>query len=327
VHAWGLDQGEQPPLELEVDLLFASGKEYLAQGASGAMPSIDGVGTTYYSIPNIQIDASASRLRIGEREVRLARGVFWFDHQWGSVGLTRSEVMRAADNIAPPEPDGWDWFEAQFNGDRQLTVFAPHRREYARRFYDQTGSEPPAAMEVRVGGKFMDAAKQTRTTFGTLKVSAWVRAEHSPCPERYPPTHIWHPNRWEFSFADLPGDLQSFSMTPIVERGQASFFANGAQISEGAVRLADRAGNEIGRGFAESVGYVDTRRNMLRLAGLPQTDAMLELVAHRAPPFGTRMLNLLYVLTHRRQLREVLDSAKALEFFVAGVTPAEAEDA
>ena len=127
---------------------------------------------------------------------------------------------------------------------------------------------------------------------------------------------MWHPNRWEFDFAALPADIRSFTMTPIVDSGQSVFFANGAQISEGAVRLLNRAGDDIGRGFAESVGYADTRRNMLRLAGLPESDALLDLLERKPPPLGTRIMNALYVLSHRKQLREVLSHAKGLEFFV-----------
>lgn len=317
VRGRGVDHGGAQPLELEVDLLLSDARPYIAQGADGAMPALDGIGSTYYSIPGIRIDPSHSRLRIGDRLIELASGQFWFDHQWGSLGSTRSEVTLAADNIAAPEPEGWDWFEAQLTGGQQLTVFAPHRRKYQRDFYDQTGAAPPGPMQVRVGGKLVDAAGAARTIWGTLTVERWIKAERSPSPERYPPTHVWHPNQWRFQFDDLPEAISSLALIPIVEGAQSAFFASGAQIAEGAVRVHDRAGRDIGRGFAESVGYADTRRNMLRLAGLPDTDAMLELLADKAPPLGTRIGNAMYVLSHRKQLRAVLERAKGLEFFEA----------
>src|SRR4029077_20431076 len=117
-------------------------------------------------------------------------------------------------------------------------------------------------------------------------------------------------------FDDLPADIRSFTLTPIVDCAQSAFFASGAQIAEGAVRVHDAAGRDIGRGFAESVAYADTNRNMLRLAGLPDTEAMLELF-ERAPSLGTRIDNALYVLSHRKQLRAVLEHARGLEFFAA----------
>jgi predicted secreted hydrolase len=316
VRARGLCEGETPPHLLEVDLMFTSGKEFLAQGDAGAMPSLDGIGSLYYSIPNMQIDPEASRLRIGEQEVKLVRGLFWFDHQWGSLGMNQSEIMRAADNIVQPGPVGWDWFEAQFADDRQLTMFVPHLRKYADAFYGRVGAQPPTGMHVRVAGKFMAGDKSTRIVHGTLTVTDWFKATGSSSPERYPPTDTWHPNRWEFVLDEMPEELRRFTMIPIVDTGQPTFFANGAQISEGAVKLLNRDGEDIGRGFAEAVGYADTRRNTLRLAGLPVTDEMLERLERRPPPLTARLSNMLYVLTHRKRLRERLAAAKGLEFFV-----------
>jgi hypothetical protein len=63
-------------------------------------------------------------------------------------------------------------------------------------------------------------------------------------------------------------------MTPIVDHGQAGFFANGAQYAEGAVYLTNDQGVQVGRGFAESVLYADTQRTVLALAGLPDSDEM-----------------------------------------------------
>jgi hypothetical protein len=53
INAWGVDRGETPSRELSVDITFTSGKQYLLQGADGCMPAVDGVGSLYYSIPNI----------------------------------------------------------------------------------------------------------------------------------------------------------------------------------------------------------------------------------------------------------------------------------
>jgi predicted secreted hydrolase len=315
VRAWGLDRGEHPALELAVDLTFTSGKGILPQGDEGALPACDGVGTFYYSVPDIQIDPEQSSLRIGDREIRLTRGQFWFDHQWGYLaGNPRSEVMRAADNLTQPDPEGWDWFMAQFDGNRQVTVAAAHKRTMADQFYRQTGAGAPGPMDVRVGGKYMDGDGTTSVAWGSLRVTDWVKTEHSGDPERYPATHTWHPNGWSFVFDDLPDDIRSFTMVPIVEGGQSAFFANGAQICEGAVRLFDPSGRQIGNGFAESVAYADVRRNKLRLAGLPVTDELVERIEPKAPHLPTRLWNLAYVITHHKQLSHIMDTAKGLDF-------------
>jgi predicted secreted hydrolase len=315
VVAHGLDRGEDPPVDLAIDLLLTSGKEYLPQGDRGAMPSIDGMGTYYYSIPAIQLDPSNSTLTISGRTVKLARGQFWFDHQWGYLStVPRSHVMRAAVYSKAPDLAGWDWFMVHFEGDRQVTMFAPHSNEFAE-FYFRTEEQKPGPMTRRVGGTFMDSDKSTRMAWGTMVVDDWVKTEHSPRPDRYPPTHTWHPNHYRFTFDDLPPDIAVFSMEPIVEGGQSAFFAHGVQICEGAVVVRSPSGKDLGRGFAEAVNYADTLSNTLRLAGLPQSKDILELVADRAPWVGTRARNIVYVLSHRAELESVLANARGMEFF------------
>lgn len=316
VRARGVDRGEAEERVLGIDLTFTSGKQYLRQGANGIMPSVDGVGSLYYSIPAIALDPSGSTLTLGDRTVRLVRGLFWFDRQWGFInGASRSSVMRAATYSKDPEPTGWDWFMAQFHGDRQVTVFAPHSSAMSS-YYEQTGAEPPGPMSVRVGGTYMDADRQQHLTWGTLTVTDWIKAVTSPNPDRYLVTDTWYPNRWEFAFDDVvPEDIRHVTMTPIVDAAQVGFFANGAQYAEGAVILTDPSGDDIGRGFAESVSYADTRRTVHRLAGLPESDAHIESLSHRTTPTALKLANAAYVLAHQEQLEAIIAEAVGLEFF------------
>ena len=300
-----------------MDLTFASGKETLLQGDGGCMPSVDGMGSLYYSIPAIRLDPAVSTLRLDGRSIALERGTFWFDHQWGAInGVPASPVMRAANNSSEPEPGGWDWFMAQFDGDRQLTVFAPHANARME-FYEQTGETPPGTMSAEVAGTYMDPGRQTRIIRGTLDVTDWIKADRSPDPARYLVTDTWYPNRWEFRFGDdVPEDIRAFTMTPIVREAQSGFFANGAQYAEGAVVLRNEAGNEIGRGFAESVSYADTRRTAHRLAGLDDSQRSID--ALRAPRLSSidRAANALYVATHKKELEAIIEASAGLEFFV-----------
>ncbi len=55
----------------------------------------------------------------------------------------------------------------------------------------------------------------------------------------------------------------------------------GLQYSEGAVYLQNAQGEDVGRGFLESTGYADGRAQMLKLAGIPATPAMLGLLERR----------------------------------------------
>lgn len=314
LQAWGVEKNPQDPVELSVDLSFESGKEYLYQGDNGCMPCVDGMGTLYYSIPNLVLKPG-STISIGPKKITLKKGMFWFDHQWGFLsGNPHSSVLRAANNISKPGPAGWDWYMAQFNGDRQMTMFAPHSKSYEG-YYFQTGAKPPGVMKIDVAGKYMDENKDLCITWGTLKITGWVKAERSANPKLYPVTHTWHPNKWEFSFDDtLPQDIREFSMTSIVESGQTNFFANGSQYNEGAVYLKDPKGRDIGRGFAEAVQYADTFDNMLDLAGITSPSDR-KLLAKTGDNLFGRLKSFGYMISHQKQLKEILASAKGLEFF------------
>ena len=82
LQAKGADLGLDPPVEMHVDFAFSSAKKPFLQGKNGCAPCCGGVGTLYYSIPNLRLDPAKSRLRLKGEEVALTGGKFWFDHQW-----------------------------------------------------------------------------------------------------------------------------------------------------------------------------------------------------------------------------------------------------
>ncbi len=288
LEAWGQDDGGQEPLQFSIDLTFSTGNDYLLQLADGCAPCCDGVGTLYYSIPNLILDGAASTMVLQGKEITLTEGTFWFDHQWGMLSaVAQSEALRAVTNLSPAGPGGWDWFEAQFYEDRQITAYSAHTNDYLE-FYFQTGPTPPGTMTVPAHAKYAKSGA-TQDVEGTLSITDWILSVDSPDPVMYPPTYTWYPNQWEFAFGeDVPEDIRTFIMKPIVSTGQSGFFSGGAQYSEGAVYLLDPDGNDLGRGFAESVGYAKTEDNKLRIVGIPATDDMLALFGNI--PVGPGML-------------------------------------
>lgn len=70
-------------------------------------------------------------------------------------------------------------------------------------------------------------------------------------------------------------------MVPIVKNGQQGWFAMGLQYSEGAVYLRDAQDKNVGRGFLESAGYANGQDQMLKLADIPSSDKMLDLLKRR----------------------------------------------
>lgn len=299
IKGWGIDLDPDSTTEIMVDITLTQTKDYLLQGKKGCDPCCGGVGTLYYSVPNLRVDPDRSILKINQEEVSLISGKFWYDHQWCNgmlpAGNPRVKVLRAANNLNQKAAGGWDWFMAQFKDDREITLAAIHSNEMTQ-FYEQRGPEPPSIMEVEASGKYVDKNNNSINIKGILKITEWIRSERTQDPELYPPTNTWYPQRWEFSFGeDVPEDIRNFIMTPIVEGGQSGFFASGLHYSEGAVYLNDLDGNSIGRGFAESTGYADPIMNRLKLAGLPSTQEMLNELEIPRPSSLLKILSILYI--------------------------------
>ncbi len=312
LNGWGVNL-EEDPVELEVDMTLTSNKEFLLQGNKGCLPCCCGIGTLYYSATNLTLDGAKSILKINGETINLTEGKFWFDHQWGNslepLGNSNCEIVRAAGNMSETHTRGWDWFMIQFNGDREITVAAPHTDTNIE-FYGQTGITPPGVMEVMVTGKYIDENGSFDDITGTLTVDKWVKSEKSSDPKDYWITHTWYPNRWGFKFNEnVPEDIRNFKMTPIVESGQSGFNASGAQYSEGGVVIRDPNEKIIGKGFAESVYYADVIPNMLHLAGLPVTDDMVKLVSKPSASAFLKIKSLIKLAkpSNRAKLKKILD--------------------
>ena len=159
VQAWGVNLGGEKAVEMEVNLHLSSNKELLLQGNKGCLPCCCSIGTLYYSATNLSLKPG-SIIKIDGDEIQLSEGKFWHDHQWGNalepIGNPRCKLMRAANNLTKTsQSKGWDWFMAHFEGDREITMYAPHTDENLK-FYHQTGAEPPKIMDVAVAGQFID---------------------------------------------------------------------------------------------------------------------------------------------------------------------------
>jgi hypothetical protein len=162
-------------------------------------------------------------------------------------------------------------------------------------------------MAAPVRARLMIGDGTVRMIDGTVLINDWIQSTDSPDPEQYWPTNTWYPNHWQYQFGDdMPEDLRTFSMEPIVTGGQSGFFASGAQYSEGASILRDADGNEVGRGFSESVNYADTIANIAVLAGLPQSDEIFEVLEQQLPSDELIAESTAYVLAHQKELNEVI---------------------
>ena len=274
--AWGLDEGKASPVEMKINIGLAQseGKGYVLNGDKGLSPSCGGVGTLYYSVPNLRIDPKVSWIQLGNEKIKLASGKFWYDHQYGTgmmpSGNPRSAALRAVTNIKAAiqgeNPGGWDWLMFQFDDNTEMSLSSLHTQEN-KAFYEQTGSNPPGTMKAGTSGVFIRADGSTKSVAGTIEVPSWIKSKISYGP--YIASNTWYPDRVKVLIDSDELAKKEIYMVPIVKSGQQGYFANGLQYSEGAVYLEDKEGKRIGRGFLESTGYADSVPQVLALSGIP----------------------------------------------------------
>jgi CrtC N-terminal lipocalin domain len=278
MRAKGWDYSTAPPTPIKINITFSSGSNYLREGNNGCEPCCGRIGTLYYSIPRMVLDGARSTLDLNGRKIRLKSGVFWLDHQWGTSGNPKVDVLRAAGNTQPPGVGGWDFFPVDFTGDRELVVLALHSAAF-KNYYGQTGPNPPGPepMTVTVHGKYVDENDHFTQVKGTLSVTKWVRSTSTPDPAQFPVSHVWYPDQWEFSFGKtLPPDISKFTMKPLTNGDSTLYFANGTQYQEAPVQIINSQGDKVGTGYAEGTDYSlvpVVTSNQLQIAGLPDTPA------------------------------------------------------
>lgn len=311
IHGSADDGSTSPPTRVALDLTFVTAKPPFLQGDDGAAPSVGGVGTLYYSMPLLTLATEGSSVTIGEETISLVEGSFWFDHQWGTGfmpnGNPRQVDVRAMSDLPVPGPGGWDWFMMQFHGDQQLTLAAMHDNAHKAHFYNQTGDKP-GTMTAKASGKWIDVAGAAHPVSGTMRVTDWVRAERSPDPALYPVSDVWYPDHWIFELdGDIPEVMRAFELSPIVTGGQAGYFAPGMQYSEGAVVVTSN-GASVGRGFAESVGYVTTYDATLALAGITDDPVLTEALEAQIP-LGLKLKAIAH-LAHPTALKTLLSELR-----------------
>lgn len=328
---------KQNPIEIEVDIYLEDKKGgYFLEGEGGFAPSVDGIGTLYYSSALLTlIKDFESSLKINGKKIVLQEGRAWYDHQWGSGfmpnGAPAHAVMRAMQNLTTPALGGWDWFMFQFyqndeisrDGEVQICVSALHTNDNLN-FYHQTGANPPGVMNAPFTGKYIDAHNNATNLTGLMQVLEWTKVSFSPNPEVYPPTNTWYPNKYKFIFANpqgnnspntaqLPSLLTTLIVEPLINEGaQTGYFGTGLQYAEGGAIVRDINNNEIGRGFAEGTNWANCSKGVLELIGMPVNTETLSYLTSPKVSCVMKLLSKIEVLFKANQLKQILKEAKGL---------------
>jgi len=321
----GEGQNEED-IDIQVDLNLVAMKDYFMQGEGGCSPSVDGIGTLYYSVSNLQfVKDSDNYLFINSEKIKLSKGKLWYDHQWTAgffpPGNPQNSVLRAALNKdaynKKTNSPGWDWFMVQFEDDVEMTFAAPHTLAN-KNFYERTGTKP-GEMKADIIGKFIDKRSAATNIGGSMVVTDWCRSVTSPNPQMYPPTDTWYPNRFEITITTeatnpVPEKYRVFTVVPIID-GQTGFFGNGLQYSESGATIFDKGGQRIGTGFAEATAYANTWKNVLKLAGVPSNDENINKIFPTAPVSESLFLEGIAYLAlpgKEEELLHILGEAKGL---------------
>ncbi len=176
----------------------------------------------YLTFPRL---AATGTLTLGETNQSVT-GEAWMDHEFSSSQVGVGQV-------------GWDWLSVQFFDQREIMAYRMRRTD---------GTTDP---------------------FSTL---AWVDAQGAIShvgPDQFQWTTLakWHSPK---SGADYPtrvrltafnpstGKPETFTIEPVVADQELAGQAGGISYWEGACRVRDEAGKEIGRAYLELTGYAES---------------------------------------------------------------------
>ena len=269
---------DDPDSDLKIDLNLEESKPVLLQGDQGKDPSIYGLGTWYYSYPNIKTNGSVTH----NGETKNINGKMWMDHQWmagiSPTGYPKNLFIQALANIENgftqknPKTFGWDWSDVQFDDNTEITFASPHSTETAD--LKNMGENPPADETRDISGKYINEAGDASDITGTVTINKWMKS---------PRSGAWYPNGWDIKFPDKNIDI---TMTPTVDN--QFIYSTGSEIREGGtIVTGTKDGKDItGSGFGEGVGYAGRDyflKENLAILGIEDTPENRELMNPQPP--------------------------------------------
>jgi predicted secreted hydrolase len=168
----------------------------------------------YYSYTNMKVEGVLTVRGVK----KTVRGKAWMDHEFGPMGLFKSQV-------------GWDWFSIQMDNNTELMLY----------LVKDNGS-----VLAQSGGTYVDTAGRTRwlrlADIDIKAINTWTS----------PKTGAAYPAEWTVTVRPLNLRLH---ITPVMAAQELTL--NPVTYWEGAVSVEGRAGGKpiTGRGYVELVGY------------------------------------------------------------------------
>ncbi|MBL9203896.1 MAG: hypothetical protein JNN01_02325 [Opitutaceae bacterium] len=165
--------------------------------------------------------AVSGTLAIGEEPVREVTGEAWMDHEISSSQLSANQV-------------GWDWVSLQLRDEpRELMLYLLRRAD---------GSADPASTLQWVSPE----GRAERRTFVWEVLSTW----------RSPDTGAVYPARIRLTTEDPKTGLKrAFTLEPLLPNQELTGGLAGIAYWEGACRVLDSDGRDVGSAYMELTGY------------------------------------------------------------------------
>jgi predicted secreted hydrolase len=230
---WSLEMTKTDPVELHVaggvhadvlfDLQLSPTKSLVIFGDNGvSRKGADPTAASYYlTYPRLR---TTGTLQVGETHMNVS-GESWMDHEISSSQLSAGQV-------------GWDWLSVQFNDGRELMLYRLRLRD---------GSSDPMSTLTWVSRE----GRLQRAPFDWKVLSTW----------RSPATKAAYPSRVSVTTRDPVSQKEvQLQIEPLVTDQELNGQLGGIPYWEGACRVLDTSGKEIGSAYMELTGYAKELR-------------------------------------------------------------------
>ena len=167
----------------------------------------------------LTLGPAAASVAATSEKIRVT-GEAWMDHEISSSQLSGGQV-------------GWDWLSVQFTDGRELMLYQLRRAD---------GTADPASTLA-----WVDAAGKTqRATFSLEIIDRW----------KSPTTGASYPSRLRLTTTDSATNAPvRLLIEPLAKNQELTGALGGIPYWEGACRIRDDSGRELGSGFLELTGY------------------------------------------------------------------------
>jgi predicted secreted hydrolase len=160
-----------------------------------------------------------------ETERLRVRGEFWMDHEISSSQLGADQV-------------GWDWVSVHFDDGRELMMYRLRTRD--------GGADPYSTLTWIERDGTLRTAEFAWEVLGTWKS---------------PDTGAEYPVRARIRTVDpATGRARTFDIVPLVDAQEITGYLGGIAYWEGACRILDENGRELGSAYMELTGYAEALR-------------------------------------------------------------------